>query len=128
MKLYNHPLIAPFWNFLSSGSELDLQLGAQSSTGNLWQGYQKQPYFGRWKYITKNVQVIAISLPAWKQCLVRLYLQLFLGGLISYLRYLCFFAYSGYEHIMCCVLVLFFFVYGASFTCLFSFDCPFCIL
>ena len=29
------------------------------------------------------------------QCSVRLYLQLFVGGLISYLRYLCLFAYSG---------------------------------
>jgi hypothetical protein len=31
-------------------------------------------------------------------------------GLVSYLRYLCLFAYSGVQHILCCVFVLFFFV------------------
>jgi hypothetical protein len=41
-------------------------------------------------------------------CLVRLYLQLFVGGIMSYLRYLCLFAYSGVKHILC--FVLFFFV------------------
>jgi len=34
---------------------------------------------------------------------VRLYLQLFVGGLRSYLRYLCLLAYSGVQHIVCCV-------------------------
>ena len=42
---------------------------------------------------------------------------------MSYLRYLCLFAYSGVQHILCCVFVLFFFVSG-----LFIFDCPFGIL
>jgi hypothetical protein len=45
------------------------------------------------------------------------------GGLVSYLRYLCLFAYSGVQHILCCVFVLFFFVSGLS-----IFDCPFGIL
>ena len=45
-----------------------------------------------------------------KRCLVRLYLQLFIGGLMSYLRYLCLFTYSGVQHISFCVFVLFFFV------------------
>lgn len=31
-------------------------------------------------------------------------LQLFVGGLISYLRYLCLLAYSGIQHILCCVV------------------------
>ena len=44
------------------------------------------------------------------RCSVRLYLKLFIGGLMSYLRYLCFFAHSGVQHILCCVYVLFFFV------------------
>jgi hypothetical protein len=43
-------------------------------------------------------------------CLVRLYLQLFVGALMSYLRYLCLFVYSGFQHILCCVFALFFFV------------------
>jgi len=40
-------------------------------------------------------------------CLVRLYLQLFVGGLMSYLRYLCLFAYSDVQHILCCVCFVF---------------------
>ena len=31
---------------------------------------------------------------------VRLYLQLFVGGLVTYLRYLCLFAYNGVQHIL----------------------------
>ena len=42
-----------------------------------------------------------------KRCSVRLYLQLFVGGLMSYLRYLCLFVYIGVQHILCCVFVLF---------------------
>ena len=41
---------------------------------------------------------------------VRLYLQLFVGGCMSYLRYFCLFAYSGVQHILCCVFVSFFFI------------------
>ena len=43
---------------------------------------------------------------------VHLYLQLFVWGLMSYLRYLCLFAHSGVQHILCCVFVfvLFFLV------------------
>ena len=35
-----------------------------------------------------------------KQCSVRLYLQLFVGGFMSYLRCLCLFTYSGVQHIL----------------------------
>ena len=38
---------------------------------------------------------------------VRFYLQLFVGGLLSYLRYSCLFAYSGVQHILWCVFVCF---------------------
>ena len=31
-------------------------------------------------------------------------LQLFVGSLMSYLRYLCLFSYSGIQHILCCLL------------------------
>jgi len=41
---------------------------------------------------------------------VRPYLQLFVGALMSYLRYLCLLAYSGIQHILCCVFALLFFV------------------
>jgi hypothetical protein len=36
-------------------------------------------------------------------CLVRLYLQMRVGGLVSYLRHLCLFAHSGVQHIYCVV-------------------------
>jgi len=39
---------------------------------------------------------------------------------MSYLRYLCLFAHSGVQHILCCVFVLFVFV-----LCPVSLDCPF---
>ena len=47
------------------------------------------------------------------------HLQLFVGGLVSYLRSLCLLAHSGVHHIMCCVFVLVFFPcvpYVASFS------------
>jgi hypothetical protein len=37
-------------------------------------------------------------------------IQLFVGGLMSYLRYMCLIADSGVQHILCCVFDLFFFV------------------
>ena len=43
-----------------------------------------------------------------KRCSVRLYLSLFVGGLMSYLRQLCLLAHSGFQHILCCVFVLLF--------------------
>ena len=45
--------------------------------------------------------------PRINRCSIRLYLQLFVGGLMFYLRYLCLFAYSGVQHILCCVFGLF---------------------
>ena len=50
--------------------------------------------------------------------------QLFAGGFMSYLRYLCLFAHSGVRLILCCVL--FFFVLLLSMLPV-SLDCPFLI-
>ena len=48
---------------------------------------------------------------------VRLYLQLFVGGFMYYIRFVCLFAYDGVQHISCCVFAFFFFVlYVASFS------------
>ena len=61
----------------------------------------------------------------------RIYLQLFVGGLMFYLRYLCLFAYSGVQHILSCVFVLFVFVLCilcCQFLWIVHFDCPFGIL
>ena len=54
-------------------------------------------------------------------CLVCLYLQLFQGGIMSYLRYLCLFVHSGVQHILC--YVWFFFVLLPV-----SLDCQFFIV
>jgi hypothetical protein len=53
------------------------------------------------------------------------YLQLLVEGLMSYLRYLCLFSYSGVQHILCC----FCFVYlGLVYPMLpVSLDCPYLI-
>ena len=57
---------------------------------------------------------------------------LFVGGLMSYLRYLCFFAHSGIQHILCCVFAFYFIpscvLYVASFSGLSILYCPFDIL
>ena len=42
---------------------------------------------------------------------------------MPYVRYFCMFAHSGVQHILCCVFVLFFFV----FVPYVSLDCPFLI-
>ena len=47
---------------------------------------------------------------SYKRCSVRFYLQLFVGRLMSYLRYMCLLAYGGVQHILCFVFVLFVFV------------------
>jgi ABC-type Co2+ transport system permease subunit len=43
--------------------------------------------------------VMSVTISLYKRCSVLLYLQLFVGGFISYLRYLCLFAHSGVQHI-----------------------------
>ena len=48
--------------------------------------------------------VMSVTFPVEKRCSVRLYLQ-FVGRLMSCLRYLCLFAYSDVQHILCCVFV-----------------------
>jgi hypothetical protein len=69
--------------------------------------------------------VMSVTISALKRCSVHHYLQLFVGGLMSYLRYLCLFAYIGVQHILCCVFVLFFFVLLRMLPV--SMDCPFLV-
>ena len=67
------------------------------------------------------------SLPVF-WCSVRLYLQLFVGGFMSYLRYLCLLAYSGVQHIFCFFFGLFVFVLCLVYSMLpVSLDCQFLI-
>ena len=49
--------------------------------------------------------VVSVIISAYKQCSVRIYLQLFVGGIMSYLHYLCLLAYSGVQHILCCMFL-----------------------
>ena len=47
-----------------------------------------------------------VVMSAYKRCSVRLGLQLFVGGLMSYLRYFCLFVYSGVQRICCFLFCL----------------------
>jgi hypothetical protein len=47
----------------------------------------------------------SVTISAKKRCSVRLYLQLFVEGLMSSLRYLCLFPFSCVQHILCCVFL-----------------------
>ena len=49
--------------------------------------------------------VMSVTTSPYKRCLVGFSLQLFIGGLMSYLCYLFLFAYRGVQHILCCVFV-----------------------
>jgi hypothetical protein len=71
--------------------------------------------------------VMSVTIAAQKRCSVRVYLQLFVGGLMSYLRYLCLFAFSGVQYIVLCFSSSCV-PYVASFSGLSNFDCPFGIL
>ena len=44
--------------------------------------------------------VMPATIFACKLCSVRIYLQLFIGGFMSYLSYLCLFVHSGIHHIL----------------------------
>jgi hypothetical protein len=55
-----------------------------------------------------------------KLCSVRLYLQLFVGGIMSYLRYLCLLAYSDVKHIL-------FFCVLCTLCCKFPWIAHFCL-
>ena len=53
--------------------------------------------------------VISVTISSYKRCSVRLYLQLFVGWPMPYLRYtcMCLFAYSGVQHIVLCSCFVF---------------------
>ena len=49
--------------------------------------------------------VMSVMLSAYKRCSGSLYIQLFIWGLMSYLRYFYLFTHSGVQHILCCVFL-----------------------
>ena len=73
-----------------------------------------------------RILIYVFKISPWKRCSVRLCLQLFVGGFMSYLRYLCLFVHSGVQHILCCVFV--FYCLRLVYPMLpVSLDCPFLI-
>ena len=72
--------------------------------------------------------LMSVTISAYKRCSVRLYLQLFVVGLMSYLRQLCSFEQSGVQHILIFCFLLcsssLCVSYVASFPGLSIFDCP----
>ena len=56
-------------------------------------------------YLLGSILWCPLRFPHKNLCSVRLYFQLFVWGLMSYLRYLCLFAHSGVQHTYGCVFV-----------------------
>ena len=67
-------------------------------------------------------------------CSVRLYLQFIVGGLMSYLRYVCLPRYNGVQHILCsvlcfvCLCLVSYVANITSFSGLYILYCPFAFL
>ena len=57
---------------------------------------------------------MSVTISAWKRCLVRLYLQLFIWGIMSYLRYLC--VYIVVSNTYCILFLLCFALITSRFT------------
>ena len=82
-------------------------------------------------YVLISVLWCTLRSPHKKRCSVRLYLQLFVGRLMSYLCYLCFPPHSGIQCILCIVLrfvclpLVSFAPNAASLSGLYFLYCPF---
>ena len=70
--------------------------------------------------------VMSVTISTLTRCSVHLYFQLFVGGFISYLRYLYLFRYGGLQHMLCCVFALFFFILCTQ-CCQFLWIVHFCL-
>ena len=121
--LINNVLV--FWWVLFAVSQKIYDISMKDNHDNI--------YYNISYYVIYNS---SLSLKAIKPS-VRLYHQLFVGGLMSYLRYLCLVTYSGVKHILSCHVLFFFFCffffwscvsYVTSFSGLYIFDCPFGVL
>ena len=65
---------------------------------------------------------VSVTISTLTRCSVCLYLQLFVKGIMPYLRYLCLLAHSGVQHIFVCLFFKFFCVLLPI-----SLDCPFLV-
>ena len=83
----------------------DLWLGSVCTFLNY--GHYLMFFYGRPqnKFRLKVLRTVGIlvTISTYNRCSVRLYLQLFVGNIMSYLCYLYLFAHSGVQHILCCV-------------------------
>jgi len=75
--------------------------------------------------VLSSVFVMSVTIDFLIQ-MVRLYLQLFVGGRMSYFRYLCLLTNNGAQHILCCIFVFVFLCLVSSVLPV-SLDCPFFI-
>jgi hypothetical protein len=87
-------------------------------------------YSAYWNYMYIILRIVmSDTIITQQRCSIHLYLQLFVGKLMSYLRWLCLFAHSGVQHILCCVFPLFvssmLVIYVVSVSGLSIFDFPF---
>ena len=84
-------------------------------------------HFGEEAYIVNWLSTYHVN-NAVRLNVVRLYLQLLVGGLMSYLRYMCLFTYRTWRPtriVLCFRLSSSCVSYVASFSGLFFFDCPY---
>ena len=72
--------------------------------------------------VVSHCVVTSVTISTYKRCSVRLYLKLFVGGVMSYLRSLYLFAHSDVNHILCVVFLFLVFPLLPV-----SLDCPFLI-
>ena len=78
--------------------------------------------------ISPTSPYLSVTISAWKWCSIQLYLQLFVWGRMSYLRYICLFVHSGVRHILCCVFFVFCFFFRLVYHMLsVSVECQFFI-
>ena len=78
-------------------------------------------------YVLSSVLWCLLRFPHKKRCSIHLYLWLFVGGFMSYLRYLWLLAHSGVQNILCCVFCCFSLacVHYVAICAVFLFDYPF---
>jgi hypothetical protein len=72
---------------------------------NVLVGYVLLMFFSVLYYRSDSRLVMFVAIAVQKRCSVRLYLKLFVGGLMSYLHYLCLLGHSDVQQILCCVFV-----------------------
>ena len=84
-------------------------------------------FFVLFYYVSSRSEFCVVMSVTISACSVRLYLQLFVGGLMPYLRYLCLLAYSGVQHISGCVAFCFVFLRLVYPMLPVSLDCSFAI-